>query len=30
MVGNGLFSVGYDAVQLDNAAHAIHTVGGPP
>jgi len=27
MVGSGLFSVGYDAIQLDNAAHAIHTVG---
>jgi hypothetical protein len=24
MIGGGLFSVGYDAIQLDNAAHAIH------
>jgi hypothetical protein len=30
MVGSGLFSVGYDAIQLDNAAHAIHTVGSLP
>ncbi|PYQ57071.1 MAG: hypothetical protein DMF53_23695, partial [Acidobacteria bacterium] len=30
MVGSGLFSVGYDAIQLDNAAHAIHTVGTLP
>jgi len=26
----GKFAAGYDAVQLDNAAHAIHTVGGNP
>jgi hypothetical protein len=30
MVGSGLFSVGYDAIQLDNAAHAIHQVGSLP
>lgn len=30
MISGGTFSVGYDAIQLDNAAHPIHNVGGSP
>ena len=30
MSAGGTFSVGFDAIQLDNAAHAIHSVGSNP
>jgi hypothetical protein len=30
ILSGGTFSAGYDAIQLDNAAHAIHSVGSNP
>jgi len=30
MLSNGRFSIGFDAIQLDNASHPIHYEGKQP